>query len=145
LYICWRISKRRSQIIKLVFTDEEMNKIFNTIGTTAIMVKNIVDRIEDKSEVGAFISNIVMESERELDNFEHQEIIQALKDSPDGVATRSLIGVYNNGVERSNPDNVGPAMKICRTIVYHPNTFRYELVSPAHKTALKTYTPRVAK
>ena len=45
------------------------------------------------------------------------------------------------GIDMSNPAAVGSAMKTSNAIIYRIELRKYQLMSAAHKTALKTYTP----
>ena len=71
--------------------------------------------------------------------FPHQQIIAALKASPDGVRASTFRGVKNERVELAIPKQVAVAMKEVGGIVYHLPSREYRLATRAHRAAMLLY------
>ena len=85
----------------------------------------------------AFIKAKVAAARDELDKFGHQQIIDALKEHPDGVKAGAFKGVKIDGVNLAEPKDVAVAMKKRNCLVYYFPTGEYRPATQAHKTALK--------
>jgi hypothetical protein len=125
------------------FTPEEQNYIFDNIGTSPAMLINLAGKVPDFMTLKEFVDNYISSAKRDLAAFSHQQILQALKENPDGVSPMYFNNMKNEGVNLSNPKKaVGKAMKDSpNAIVYRMELGVYSLMSTAHRTALKTYTP----
>jgi predicted phosphoadenosine phosphosulfate sulfurtransferase len=75
-------------------------------------------------------------AERDLVAFIHKPILEALKESPDGVSVVKFQGCKDNGVNLASPKKVAEAMKETNAIVYHLPSGEYRCASRAHRTAL---------
>ncbi len=89
-----------------------------------------------------YIDREVKNAVESLAGFQHQQILNALKKSPNGVKMSQLLGRKNEGVTLSNPREVGIAMKNCPegVILYDFETKEYRPFSTAHRTALQLCT-----
>jgi hypothetical protein len=68
-------------------------------------------------------------------------ILKALKEHPEGVPPELFNNVKYDGVDLSNPQAVGYAMKRSNATVYRIENGKYHLLSKVHETALQTYKP----
>jgi hypothetical protein len=57
------------------------------------------------------------------------------------VSRESLKGTIDENAKLWIPTNVATGMKVSNAVVYRHELERFELMSTAHKTALKTFTP----
>jgi hypothetical protein len=91
--------------------------------------------------VEQFVKEVLDQARRELVDFPLKPILKALKEHPEGVIPEFFNNVKYEGVDLSNPQAVGYAMKRSNAIVYRIENGKYQLLSKAHETALKTYKP----
>jgi hypothetical protein len=93
--------------------------------------------------VKQFVDDVLGQAEIDLVAFPHQEILKALKKHPDGVSADYFRGQKSKGIRLNVPNlapwGVGPAMRDTKAIVYRMELDQYQLISTAHKTALRTY------
>ena len=123
------------------FTLDEQNYIFDTIGTSPAMLINLAGKVPDFMTLKEFVDDYISSARLNLLAFPHQQILQALKLFPDGVSPNYFVKQENKGVDLSDPEAVGVAMKRSNAIVYRIDLKVYSLMSTAHRTALKTYDP----
>jgi hypothetical protein len=71
--------------------------------------------------------------------FTHKPILKALKENPDGVSPAFFNNQEHKGVDLPVPHEVGIAMKNSNAIVYRKELKQYQLMTTAHRTALKDY------
>lgn len=123
------------------FTDDELDKVFERVGTSPAILNRLL-----KTDLSAekFADNMEREARGHLASFPLKSILKALKDHPDGVAVSHFEKQTEKGIHLDDPLEVGPFMKgKLNPIVYRLETGEYQLLSTAHKTALKNYDPKV--
>jgi hypothetical protein len=67
-----------------------------------------------------------------------------LKKHPEGVPVKNFKGTKYNGVNLNDSMEVGAVMRArgpSNPLIYRKELLQYQLMSTAHKTALKTYEP----
>jgi hypothetical protein len=132
------------------FNDEELTYIFNTIGTSPGMLKDLHYKVcINNVPLDEHVKNILAAMVRDFDNFPVKPILKALQEHPDGIPTSYFFGRKYDGVELSSPDAVFRALKNVsdgkgekkqtNVLVYRTDLGMYQLASTAHKTALKNY------
>ena len=75
----------------------------------------------------------------DLIDFPHQQIVAALKGSPDGVLARTFRGVYDEEVYLALPKDVAVTLGKVGGIVYHLPSGEYRLATRAHRAAILLY------
>ena len=121
-------------------TEEEMRYVFSNIGTKPATLINLLDLT---CSLKQHVEDVLAHAERDLVAFPHQAILKALKAHPEGVPLDYFDNQENKGVSLSDPKAVGVSMKNSNAIVYRIENGLYQLMSTAHKTALRSYDPIV--
>ena len=76
---------------------------------------------------------------RDLAQFPHKAILNALKEHPEGVDPEYFKHMKNNGVDLSQLFAVGEAMKKSNAIAYRIELGKYKILSHCHQVALRSY------
>ena len=113
-----------------------MNDWLLQVGTLPHDVRSFVTSVQYGKPADVLIQAAVYGADRDLADFLHQPIVEALKVSPDGVCTIRFDGVEDNGVRLVEPKDVAVAMLKSKAIVYHLPSREYRLASRAHRSAL---------
>ena len=122
-------------------TDADLDYVFSNIGTSPLDLIRLAKRNSKTYSAKDYVADVLRDTRKFLVAFPHQEILKALKDHPEGVSPEYFHNVKDNGIDLSNPNAVGSAMKSVNAIVYRIELDKYMLMSTAHKTALQTYEP----
>ena len=91
--------------------------------------------------VEQFVKEKLRIAHMELAAFPLQPILKALKEHPEGVSPDFFYKMKYEGVDLSNAQAVGYAMKRSNAVVYRIENQRYQLLSKVHETALQAYEP----
>ena len=127
---------------KLNITESEIAGVFAKIGTSPAVLRDMSGKIQNKGySVDQFVKETLKTAKRELLAFALQPILKALKEHPEGVSPDFFNKEEYKGVDLSNPQAVGYAMKRSNAIAYRIENEEYQLLSKAHETALQTYEP----
>mmetsp|Transcript_7354 Transcript_7354/g.7758 ORF Transcript_7354/g.7758 Transcript_7354/m.7758 type:complete len:513 (-) Transcript_7354:141-1679(-) len=125
-----------------------MDFVFKNVGTkpadlvNLVKVVNAAKAVSNDNPVKDFVDYILTQATKHLVAFPLQTILQALKDHPDGVNPEYFNNLKEEGVDLTNPVAVGKIMKEkLNPLIYHQYLKQYQLISTAHKTALKSYKP----
>jgi hypothetical protein len=128
--------------LKLTVDDTEISYIFENIGTSPAMLRDMEDKINNKGwTVEVYVENKLAEARRELIAFSLKPILTALKENLDGVGPEFFKNIKYEGVDLSDPRAVGLKMKDSNAIIYRIEKGQYQLISKAHKIALQSYMP----
>jgi len=92
--------------------------------------------------VERFLEKVLKEAHMELAAFPLKPILKALKEHAEGVSPDTFNNVKYEGVDLSDPQAVGYAMKRSNAIVYRIENQKYQLLSKAHETAVQAYEPK---
>ena len=116
--------------------------IFDTIGTSPARLIKVLNYVQSRSTpLKDCVDAVLGGAHQDLLAFPLQPILQALKEHPEGVSPDYFKKQEYKGIDMSNPGAVGSVMKTSNAIIYRIELGKYQLMSAAHKTALKTYTP----
>ena len=127
---------------KLNITESEITGVFARIGTSPAMLLDMNECVQNKGySVEQFVKEKLRIAHMELAAFPLKPILKALKEHPEGVSPKIFNNVKYEGVDLSNPQAVGYAMKRSNAIVYRIENQKYQLLSKAHETALQAYEP----
>jgi len=127
---------------KLSITESEITGVFARIGTSPAMLLDLNDCVQNEGySVERFVKKVLEEAHLELAAFPLKPILKALKEHPEGVSPKFFKNMKYEGVDLSDPQAVGYAMKRSNAIVYRIENGKYQLLSKAHETALQTYEP----
>jgi hypothetical protein len=128
--------------LKLRITESEINYVFSKIGTSPGTLKRLCVYVQNKGyTVERFVKEVLSKADLELAAFPLQPILKALKEHPEGVSPKFFNKMKYEGVDLTDPQAVGKAMKRSNAIVYRIENGKYQLLSKAHETALQTYKP----
>jgi hypothetical protein len=94
-----------------------------------------------KTPVKDYVDHVLIDARRNLGSFKLKPILTALKEHPDGVDSLYFENMKYEGIDMSDLSDVDPFIKKSEAIVYRIENGKYQMISTAHKTALKTYTP----
>jgi hypothetical protein len=138
---------------------EEMKiKVFDQIGTYPLRLHHLINRLQKGIPIETIVHDALDDAATDLELFPLQTILKALKDLPnpdDGVHPLSFKCQQENGINLTDVAEVARVMEMGLVhegrasrnspILYRKDTKKYHLVSTAHKTALKTYVPRLSQ
>ena len=96
-----------------------------------------------KCKTDGFIPTIIFDVERAaaLVELPLKPILKALDEHPEGVSPAYFKNQEYEGIDMPNPATLDLVMKRSNAIVYRIELGQYLLMSAAHKTTLKAYTP----
>ena len=118
---------------------KEMMHLFDNVGTNAAKLLTFVSR---NVRVDEFIDDQLGKARQNLVAFQLQPLLLALKEHPEeGVSPEYFGKEKYEGIDLSNPVEVGAAMKRSNAVLYDMKKRRYKLISQVHKVALRTYDP----
>jgi small-conductance mechanosensitive channel len=126
------------------FTEDELKYIFDNVGTNSAMLQMlVVDVYKHKIPLKECVELILSEACKDFQNFKLDPILLALKEHPEGIETKYFKGQEFKGVDLKSSSEVvkatfGSNAILCR---FDTKTKMYQVMSTAHKTALKTYDP----
>ena len=124
------------------FSDEDMQYIFDSIGTSPVTLIDLISKISVHNiPIRDFVDTVLRDAYQDFVDFPLKPILKALKEHPEGVSPDYFKNQEYKGIDMSVPGAVGSAMKSSNAIIYRIELQKYQLMSTAHKTALKTYTP----
>ncbi len=106
------------------------------MGTLPLDVRVFAVALGRGDTAADYIEAALCRADDDLCSFDHPQILEALKKSPDGVRRKQFKGVEHKGVNLAQPKDVAVAMKKQTAIVYHLPSGEYRLASRAHRTAL---------
>ena len=99
-------------------------------------MREFTSSLQNGESASDYIEEVLCAAKRDLSAFTHKPILEALKQSPDGVSTDMFSEIKNEGVNLAEPTDVALALKKRQAIVYHHPSGEYRLASRAHRTAL---------
>ena len=88
-----------------------------------------------------FITMTLRDARSELVAFQHQQILKALKNHPEGIHPEFFNKLENKGVDLSDPKAVGAAMRKGNVITYRIELRKYTIYSKAIEVALRSFDP----
>jgi energy-coupling factor transporter ATP-binding protein EcfA2 len=129
------------------FTPAEIAHIVNTVGGLPAKIEKLLFKVtlaqnHRRIPLQQALDEIVDEAWTDLSDFPYQSLLKALKAHPDGVSAKSLVDTIEANAQLWVASDVAAVMKCSNAVVYRHELKRYELMSTAHKTALKMFTPR---
>jgi hypothetical protein len=129
------------------FTPAEIAHIVNTVGGNPATIEKLLSNVklgpddDQRIPLQQALDGIVKKARADLGTFPYPSLLKTLKAHPDGVSRESLEGIEDIA-QLWIPRDVATGMKASNAVVYRHELERYELMSTAHKTALKMFTPR---
>ena len=127
--------------MKINLTDAEIIKVIDNIGANPAILNRLRAWVENGLPVDDFIDDTLANARLQLRAFQHQRILKALKDHPEGISPSLFKKAKNNGVELSIPAESCEAMKKAYAIIYRVDLQKYKTISRAHEVAMRTYNP----
>lgn len=116
--------------------------LFDHIGTRPADLVQFVKELSKGMPVKKFVDEKLQDARECLEAFPLKTILQALKDHPEGVRPGYFNNLEEKGVDLTHPAKVGQIMKEkLNPLIYRKDLKVYQLLSTAHKTALKSYVP----
>ena len=126
------------------FSDEEMQNIFDKVGTSPARLIKLINYVQNRNTtLKDCVDGILRVAHQDLLKFQLKPILKVLKEYPEGISPDYFSNKKYEGIDLSDQDAVGSAMKRSNAIIYRIELGKYQLMSVAHKTALKTYTPKI--
>ena len=96
---------------------------------------------ESELDAEAFVARKLRSATEKLVAFRLTPILRALKEHPEGVSAEYFKHAKFEGIDMSDPQNVGLEMKVHNAIKYDMSKKIYLPLSRAHEVALRTYEP----
>ena len=119
----------------LILNEIEIKKVIDNMGFNpgANMQKGL--------SLDTFITMTLRLAMDELVAFQHQQVLKALKDRPEGISPVFFNNLKNEGVDLSNPKDVGPALRTGNAIFNCIELCKYTIGSKAIEVALRSHDP----
>ena len=125
----------------LMLNDIEIKKVIDNIGSHPATVDELSIHMQKGLSLDDFIAMTLLDAWKELVAFQHQQILKALKDHPEGISPGSFNKLKNEGVDLSNYRAVGLTMRKGNAIIYRIELNKYMIYSKAFEVALRSYDP----
>lgn len=125
-------------------TDEDFDYVAKNVGTNPDLLVTLMATVPEIETIDKYVEGILTTARQNLVKFPLKTILQALKDPAhvDGVAPKYFKNIKEKGIDLSNELEVGGVMKsFGNPIIFRKDLAKYQMISTAHKTALKTYDP----
>lgn len=74
------------------FTQNELNFIFDNIGTRPMWLEKLADEVPGDKSLEQFVSYVLERAKEDLRDFPHKTMLQALVKQPDGVKIHDVVG-----------------------------------------------------
>ena len=127
------------------FSDEDMRYIFDSIGTSPVTLIDLMSKMSVHNiPIRDFVDTVLSDAYQDFVDFPLKPILKALKEHPEGISPDYFKNQKYEGIDMSNPGAVGSAMKSSNAIIYRIELKKYQLMSTAHRTKLKTFDPIIA-
>ena len=125
----------------MMLNENEIRKVIDNIGSNPATLKCLRTHLQNGLSVDDFIKEVLFDARQELVAFQHQQILKALKDHPEGIHPEFFNKLKNEGVDLSDPKAVGAAMRKGNVITYRIELRKYTIYSKAIEVALRSYDP----
>jgi hypothetical protein len=128
----------------LTFEDaKQMDELYEKIGGNATVL-DAFRLLRNEHPFHECLKLIVSSVTDDLEAFQIQPILQALKQHPEGARAKDFKKQEYKGIDLCEPKNVGDAIKKRNAVIYRMDLSPkvYQPLSTRHKTALKSYEPR---
>ena len=102
-------------------------------------LRSMQEWINKGKSVHDFVAMELATARRDLAQFPHKAILNALKEHPEGVDPEYFKHMKNDGVDLSQLFAVGEAMKKSNAIAYRIELGKYKILSHCHQVALRSY------
>ena len=125
----------------MMLNENEIRKVIDNIGSNPATLKCLRTHLQNGLSVDDFIKEVLFDARQELVAFQHQQILKALKDHPEGIHPEFFNKFENKGVDLSKPKAVGVAMREGNVITYRIERGEYTIYSKAIEVALRSFDP----
>ena len=125
----------------LILNETEIKKLNDNIGSNPATLNKLREHMRRGLSLDDFITMTLRGAENELVAFQHQQILKALKDHPEGISPAFFNKLKSEGVDLSDPMAVGAAMRRGNVITYRIELGKYMIYSKATEVALRGYDP----
>eukprot|EP01031_Cornospumella_fuschlensis_P024843 gene24843-30019_t len=133
------------QRLTSALTAEDMQNVFDTVGTSPTTVKRLVSHLSDEPSsvsVKEFVANMLAQAREDLTTFPHAVLRDCLTASPSGVGMADLRAAVGQSEKKrgyiSHLDIPTSLTDGGRCVIFRNELQRFELASTAHREALKT-------
>ena len=125
----------------MMLNEIEIRKVMDNIGSHPATLDELLIHMQKGLSLDDFIAMTLLDAWKELVAFQHQQILKALKDHPEGISPGSFNKLKNEGVDLSNYRAVGLTMRKGNAIIYCIELNKYMIYSKAFEVALRSYDP----
>ena len=125
----------------MMLNEKKIRKVIDNIGSNPATLNKLRTHLRKGLSVDDFITLTLRNARLELVAFQHQPILKALKDHPEGISPEFFNKLKNEGVDLSNPKAVGAAMRKGNVITYRIERREYMIYSKAIEVALRSFDP----
>ena len=94
----------------MMLNEKKIRKVIDNIGSNPATLNKLRTHLRKGLSVDDFIMKVLFDARQELVAFQHQQILKALKDHPEGIHPEFFNKLKNEGVDLSDPKAVGAAM-----------------------------------
>ena len=127
---------------ELKLSDSHIEHVLDNIGANPAALADMGTKMaRDGISVQDFVALKLKRATANLVAFQHQQILKALKEHPEGVSAAHFNKLESEGVDLSNPRAVAVAMKSSNALTYRIELDKYVMLSRSHEVALRTYEP----
>ena len=132
-----------TKILKLELSESDIKHVLDNIGANPATLADMGNMMaRDGISVQDFVALELERATEELVAFQHQQILKALKEHPEGVSAAYFKKMRSEHVDLSVPRAVAIAMMGSNALLaYRIELCKYVMLSRTHEVALKTYEP----
>ena len=127
--------------IMLSEDEKDIKKVIDNIGCNPADLESLRSSMKKGVSLDDSIASVLFDASQELVAFQHQPILKALKDHPEGISPGFFNKLENKGVDLSNPKAVGVSMRGGNVLTYRMELKKYMTYSKAIEVALRIYDP----
>ena len=127
--------------IMLSEDEKDIKKVIDNIGCNPATLESLRSSMKKGVSLDDSIASVLLDAESQLVGFQHQPILKALKDHPEGISPEFFNKLENKGVDLSNPKAVGVSMRGGNVLTYRKDLRKYMTYSKAIEVALRIYDP----
>ena len=131
--------------LEVKLSEADIKYLIDNVGTNPAAFQSLQVALVKGMSLQDFVTSKLKRATAELLAFQHQQILKALKEHPEGVSPAYFNKMKSEGVDLSDPRAVAVGMKAVNALTYRIELSKYVMLSRCHEVALRTYKPIVPR
>ena len=125
----------------LEFSELDIKYVIENVGTNPAALRSVQEWINKGKSINDIVTMKLVAARRDLAQFPHKAILNALKEHPEGVDPEYFKHMKSEGVDLSQPFAVNEAINKSNAFAYRIELGKYLIISHCHHVALRSYDP----